>query len=166
MQLLRFDNKGIRARVIAKHLREAGKFDNGVVCLTCGNAANALRNEGLQVVELGAQGALKPNRWLAPAEVARAFPTHFDATSGHLPVYLMAEIGKAYKKELGALPYMAAVPSGSGETVVCLALAYPGNKFVAVYDNEDPACVYNDQAPLNGLVALLCAGVEVTGHSA
>ena len=156
---LDFDNKRVRSAVIAEHLRVARRFEAGVVCLTCGNSAKALRAQGLQVVEIGTYGALKPNRWLKPAEVAAAFPTMFDATSGHLSLALMLEIGDACRDELGVLPTGVdiVVPSGSGETVICLSLAYPECHFVAEYCNIEPATVYETSAPLNPVVSRLCS---------
>lgn len=45
------------------------------------------------------------------------------------------------------------MPCGSGETLVALATAYPAVRWVAVYDDGDPATQYEERAPLNGLVA-------------
>lgn len=155
---LEFDNKKVRSAVIAEYLRLARRLEAGVVCLTCGNSAKALRQQGLQVVEIGNYGVLKPNRWLSAAEIAAAFPTMFDATSGHLNLPLMADIGVACRRDIGELPQATEiiVPSGSGETVICLSLAYPECNFVAEYCNGEPATRFEVDAPLNALVKRLC----------
>ena len=87
-------------------------------------------------------------------EIKNRFPTYFDATSGHLNIELMQQIGKKYKEYLGELPSKVYVPTGSGETLVCLKLVYPKTKFIAVY-NLGKETEYNENAPLNTLVRLL-----------
>src|SRR6266480_652677 len=116
---LTFPHKQIRARVIADYVRQAGY--KGVVVFTCGNAAKTLRDEGLEVVEVGPRGDLKTEKWWTMAEIHKAWPELFDATSGHLAVPLMGDIAKAYRAHLGELPVgRYSVPSGSGETILCL----------------------------------------------
>lgn len=153
--------KQIRAEVIAEHVRNARI--RGVVCFTCGNAADALTLTGIDVIEVGERGKITPRRWWPAAEIARCWPLHFDATSGHLPVSMMLEVGKRLYSELGKLDMNAVykVPSGSGETLVCLKLAYPEIKFAAVYDNKHPHTAYNSNAPLNRLVELLAETVII-----
>ena len=174
MTPLKFDNKGIRATVIAQYLADAAKAIDGVVCFSCGNSAKALRHAGLDVLEIGRNGPLQPSEWWTPAQIARFFPTRFDATSGHLPAHLMAAIGAAYWRELGDLPKTAyAIPSGSGETIVCLGIAYPRHCFTAAYDDNQPWTEYDARAPLNSLVETLFAvsrtqgqptGGHISGH--
>ena len=154
--MLRFPHKQLRAQVIADYLRECGRYEAGVVCFTCGNAAAALRAAGLYVVEVGPRGGLQAGRWWQPAQIARAWPTLFDATSGHLPLHLMAQVGAAYRGHLGPLAAAVEVPSGSGEGAVCLAMAYPATAFTAVFDDGEPATTYSDGAPLLPLVRKLC----------
>lgn len=125
------------------------------VCFSCGNAAQALIDAGVDTLHIGAKGALTPNHWFKQNEIARTFPGYFDATSGHLPMELMLAIAAAFKSHLkDSLEDVVYVPSGSGETLVCLQLAYPEKKFVAVY-NLDNATEYDDNAPLNRLVDIL-----------
>lgn len=160
--MLKVPAKAARARVIRRFLEDAG-LPRRVLCLTCGNAAAALREEGLQVVEVGPKGLLVPSRWLEPAEIAGKWPGLFDATSGHLTVGMMHTLGQRLRAMLGCdLPSLR-VPSGSGETAVALALAYPEHRFTAVYDSSNPATCWNAKAPLNPLVAALC---EVEGAGA
>lgn len=147
--------KIMRAQIIAAHLSDA-RLPQRVVCCTCGNAAAQLRRFGLDVVEIGPQGVLQPSRWLLPYELARIFPGHFDATSGHLSVHMMGQLGQRLRASLGDVPPDTEVASGSGETAVALALAYPGIRFTAVYGGS-PATEWHEQAPLNGLVAQLCS---------
>lgn len=152
--MLEVPAKRERARLILEHLCAAG-LPLRVVCLTCGNAAAALRAVGLQVVEVGPRGLLVPARWLQGHEIAAMWPGVFDATSGHLSVAMMVALGHRLRALLGHQPASLRVPSGSGETAVALALAYPALRFTAVYGGG-PATQWNAEAPLNPLVAALC----------
>jgi hypothetical protein len=152
--MLIFDNKEIRAKVIRRHVISAGY--KGVVCLSCGNASAALKKEELNVIDISPRGILLPNKWFTPAEIHELFPDHFDATSGHLPLWLMEKIGAAYRANLGDLDDFQEVPSGSGETIICLSLAYPKHTFIAVYNNNKPETEYSPDAPLNAVVRALC----------
>jgi hypothetical protein len=113
-----------------------------------------LREAGLTVLDISPAGDLQANRWWTPTEIACTWPHLFDATSGHLPVDLMAAIGARFRAYLGDLPQDTTVPSGSGETVVCLALAYPNVRFTAIYGGS-AATRYDQRAPLNPLVRRL-----------
>ena len=107
-----------------------------------------------------------PNRWLTTAEVHRMFPNHFDATSGHLNMELMNRIAAAYRAHLGELSSPQYVPSGSGECLVCLKLAYPDVQFYAEYDVvglEGPT-QFNARAPMAPLVGIIAAGVKHGTH--
>jgi hypothetical protein len=149
--ILRFPNKKLRARVIADYVQEAGY--RGVVVFTCGNAAAALREQGLEVVEIGPRGGLHAGKWWTQAEIHRSWPDLFDATSGHLSVPLMGDIAKAFRAHLGELPPgRYEVPSGSGETITCLRIAYPLLDFDAAYDNSKPETTLDPDAPLNAIV--------------
>lgn len=160
--------KLLRAHAVRDYLAAAGRAPR-VVCLTCGNCAHYLRAAGCDVVEVGEgeRALLRPARWLQPDEVARAFPEHFDATSGHLPLHLMAAVGERLRTMLGDLDAGAVhqVPCGSGETLCCLALAYPECKFEAVYHvpGNEAATRYNPGAPLNALVHRLAVRVLHVG---
>jgi hypothetical protein len=145
---LQFPHKKIRAQVIADFVRIAGY--RGVVVFTCGNAAKTLRDEGLEVTEVGPRGDLKTEKWWTMAEIHRAWPDLFDATSGHLPIPLMGDIAKAYRAHLGELRVgRYSVPSGSGETVTCLRVAYPLLEFDPTYDEAKLETTRHDDAPLN-----------------
>ena len=145
------ERKQIRAKVIAAYVREAGY--RGVVAFSCGNAAAALRDEGLVVVEVGPMGGLRPGKWWRPAEVHQCWPDLFDATSGHLPIPLMLDIAWAFRKHLGDLPGGGyEVPTGSGETIVCLRWAYPAISFTPIY-GMGAGAKYEVEAPLNQIVA-------------
>lgn len=148
-----FPAKKIRAEVIRAYVERAGY--RGVVCFSCGNATRALRDAGLYVVDVAPGGSLQAGRWWDAAEIRRAWPDLLDATSGHLPAPLLREIAAAFKAHLGDLRgYYHEIPTGSGETLVCLAMAYPGHKFRPVYGQSD-ATQYEPQAPLNDLVLAL-----------
>ena len=154
--LLRFDHKRIRAEVIREYMNDAGY--TRAVCFSCGNAARALESAGVETIHIGENGVFRPNKWFSPAEVRNIWPDAFDATSGHLGAFLMVKIGQRYRESLGELPDVVYVPSGSGETLCCLKMAYPQNEFIAVY-GLDKATEYSDSAPLNNLVELLAFDV-------
>ena len=140
---------------MAAYVRAAGL--PGVVCFTCGHAAEELRRAGLDVVEIGPAGDLGARAWWPASRIAATWPHLLDATSGHMPAPIMADIAVAFRREMGDLDPDVTwrVPTGSGETIVCLAWAYPHLRFVAVYDARQPATAYDRQAPLNGLVESL-----------
>jgi len=151
--MLRFPNKQIRSSVIADFVQRAGY--RGCVCFSCGNASDALKNQGLYVLDVAPKGGLSANTWWTVDEIHKSWPDLFDATSGHLPTPLLNRIASAFKTFLGILPEQRyEVPTGSGETIVCLKLAYPNTNFVPTY-NLDEATKYNPQAPLNNLVEIL-----------
>jgi hypothetical protein len=150
-KVLNFPHKKIRAQVIAEYVHTAGY--RGVVVFTCGNAAETLRDEGLDVTEVGPRGDLKTEKWWTMAEIHKAWPDLFDATSGHLAVPLMGDVAKAYRAHLGDLPPGTySVASGSGETVTCLRIAYPLLTFDPTYDNSKPETTRHPDAPLNSVV--------------
>jgi hypothetical protein len=149
--VLRFPAKQIRSRVIATYVREAGY--RGVVVFSCGNSATALREQGLEVFEVGPRGDLQTEKWWPQAKIHRAWPDFFDATSGHLSVSLMGDIARAFRAHLGELPASRyTVPSGSGETICCLRVAYPLLDFEASYDDRKPETRRDPEAPLNSFV--------------
>ncbi len=151
MVMLTPPEKTIRAQLISRYIRAAGYV--GVVVFTCGNAAAALRSVGVDVLEVGNHGELIPGKWWTPAEIRRIWPDRFDATSGHLPAPLMAEIAAALRKAMGHLPPAEyGIPTGSGETIICMRWAYPLCTFVPIYGGS-AATAYSPQAPLNYAVA-------------
>jgi hypothetical protein len=156
--VLRFPNKSLRARAISRHVH-AGNY-SGVVVFTCGNAATALRKVGLPVLEIGPQGTLNTGKWWTPAEVHFYFPNHFDATSGHLPLPLLADVAWEFMHYLDADSKFDPagqyyVPTGSGETIIALHMAFPKATFIAVYDNTHAATTRDPEAPLNQVVDAL-----------
>lgn len=72
------------------------------------------------------------------------------------------EVAKAYKDYIKNLPGEINLPTGSGETLVCLKMAFPYAKINAVY-NIDDATLYNKEAPLNVIVGLLAERVFFNG---
>lgn len=151
--LLHFENKKIRAKVIKEYLRKSGV--NKVVCFSCGNATKELKNVGIDTLSVCPDGDLLPHRWFHSNDFSKYFPNFFNATSGYLPMDLMLEISKEFKKKLGNLPETVYVPCGSGETIVCLKIAYPNVSFVAVYNDNNPATTYDVDSPLFPLVKLI-----------
>src|SRR3990172_3722393 len=107
--------KDVRSHHIRRYMQEAGY--RRAVCFSCGNAGGAPPG--------GGGGGLGGGGWWTVGEIRRAWPEHFDATSGHLPVSLMSAIGAEFRSVLCDLGDEELVVScGSGETLVCLALAY------------------------------------------
>lgn len=149
--MLIFPNKRIRAGVIARYVKAAGY--RGVVAFSCGNATRELRRAGLWVLDISPNGDVAPtSKWWTPAEIHKAFPDLFDATSGHLPAHLMVEVAKAFKRYLGDLKKQTyKVPTGSGETITCLRWAYPDKTFIPVY-NIGKGTEYDSRASLNYVV--------------
>jgi len=148
---LKIPQKQIRAVIIADHVRKAGYA--GIVCYSCGNAAKALKELNLYVIEISPHGQLRANKWFNPDEIHRMWPNLFDGTSGHLPIYLMVKIAKRIREYLGNLSKNKYyVPTGSGETITCLRWAYPKIEFIPIYDNNKPETKYEPKAPLNYVV--------------
>lgn len=145
--------KALRARVIRQYM-EANGFDK-CVCFSCGNASRALKGAGVLCVDISKSGDMVANRWWTKAEISRIFPTCFDATSGHLPIELMVQIAEEMRR---CWEYMFVpgnyynIATGSGETIFCLAIAFPCCHFTAVYDNSNPATEWCEHAPMNEII--------------
>lgn len=141
-----FDFKYHRAAVIQRYLADIGR--SRVVVCTCGNAARKLRKCKLDVLEVGPQGQLSANSWLKPEFLAQTFPDRFDATSGHLPLFLMLRIASMMRAkcpdgvEIEAANGVIHVPSGSGESAVITAMAFPGARVVAVFNSSKHDTLY------------------------
>ena len=134
----------------------AGAGYKRAVCFTCGNATAFLRSAGVEVVSVGEKEELKPNKWFSHAEIHRYWPDAFNATSGDLPVSLMFEISKRLRRELGEKYVLGEVETGSGETILCLMLAYPEQaKNAVAVRNTSPATAFNKHANLNCLLEIL-----------
>ena len=150
-RVLRLPAKRIRAEVVRDYM--VGLGHDRVVCFTSGNAGACLREQGLDVLSVGPGGALLPGRWWQPSEIAAVWPDRFDATSGHLPMHLMALFAVALQAHLGPLgPGPWLVPTGSGETLCALALVYPGHTLCAL-THTDHHTDHHDAMPLAPLVA-------------
>lgn len=152
MEMIEVPAKRLRAEIIAAYVWKAG-YD-GVVCFSCGNASRALKEMGLDVLDVSPSGDLEAKRWWTPEEIRRVWPNRFDATSGHLPCFLMVELSKALHRFLGDTledGKTCGVPTGSGETIVCLRWAFPGMCFVPIY-GDNLATRREENAPLNWAV--------------
>lgn len=149
-ELLTFPHKKIRAQIIKKYLEDTDYI--GVVCFSCGNAARELKNAGLNVLEISVNGDLSPLKWFSQKETNSIFTNRFNATAGELPFEVMNLLARAYRKHLGDLgDKNIYVPTGSGETIVALKMAYPEKGFIAVYNLND-ATAWNANAPYNAMV--------------
>lgn len=160
--ILKYNNKEVRSNVIKKYLTNKNHYD-GVICFSCGNATKWLKQVGVNnLIDISSNGMLLANKWFTQDEIAKHFPRYFDATSGHLPIYLMEEIGKKMRKQLNLLNNTNyEILCGSGETLVCLALAHSDIRFTAIYDNANVATTYNKLAPLNNLVKKLASNIII-----
>ncbi len=148
--------KVLRAHLILDHVRAAGH--RGVVAFSCGGATAALRLVGFgepggpDLVDVSPAGDLAPtDTWWTPARIHATWPAHFDATSGHLPLPLFLALVDALRDHAGDLPPgVYDVPTGSGETVCALRLAYPTARHVfrAVWDDATPATRYDARGPM------------------
>ena len=133
-------------------MEEAGY--TGAVCFTCGNAADALRGIGVDVLEVGPRGDIVPRAWWSAARIRKVFPGLFDATSGHFPHPLFAAYVGILRDRIKAEPgAQYDIPTGSGETVLALRTAFPQSLFRAVY-GTDNSVKYDAEAPLAELVRL------------
>lgn len=172
MNLLRGINsleKEIRASVINKHLTKIGI--NKCVCFTCGNSAEQLRKQGLEVIGVGDNEILRPEKWFCYTEIQSTFNGLFDATSGHLAFPLMAEISDefngiargadgricyAWEKDNKFPSFEAGktygVPTGSGETIICLKMALPSVDFEPVRLKDFRPTKFLDNYPLNKML--------------
>lgn len=157
--LLEFPHKKIRSEVIKKYTEE--DYDK-ILVFSCGNAGRALEELDLNVLHIGEEGIFQTEKWFSLKEIKHYFYDYFDATSGHLNIELMMLIGEAFKSYLGDLPDTVYVPTGSGETLICLKLAYPQVNFIAVY-NLGKETEYHPEAPLNKLVELLSGEIILNG---
>lgn len=151
--------KRIRAEVVRAYMTRCGI--SYAVCFSCGNASHYLKEAGVSLLDISPQGDLTANRWFTMEEIRQRFPQAFDATSGHLPTDLMREIAERLRAELTFdtdTEYI--IPTGSGEGVVCLKMAFPDILFTPQYNNSDPATEYNDESPLNAVVRAMFNKIE------
>ena len=156
IELLTIPHKRIRSLIIKEYLSKHSY--KGCVCFSCGNASDALKKVGINTIAIADNGDFIANRWFTPGEVYEIFTNYFDATSGHLPIELMNQIALYYREHLKDLPEINYIPSGSGETLVCLKIAFPNKKFIAVY-NLDKTTEYDSECILNDLVKALAADI-------
>jgi hypothetical protein len=144
--------KAARAKVIRGYMEQANI--RRAVCFSCGNATRKLQEAGVELLAIAPGGDMLPGRWFTQSEIADKFSGYFDATSGHLNLTLMTEIALNLRKQMALQDGgLYDVPTGSGETIVCLKMAFPTCEFRAVYNNLNPATSYEPKAPLNTFVA-------------
>ena len=156
VELYRFPNKALRAFAIKSYMEKAGY--EKAVCFSCGNASRALREAGVDVLDISKSGDLQALRWFTQYEIKKTFPDHFDATSGHIPFECMQAVADIFKEYIGELPDHISLPTGSGETLVELKMAFPDTKITAVY-NIDDATEYDEGCVLNSIVKALATDI-------
>lgn len=146
--------KQIRADWIAQYCKMAGYL--GISCLTCGTTGIALitacRKEGLECRVFS-----NPRRWWGNADFIEYNGSQFfDATSGHIPLFMICKLGILYRSYLGdTQAETITVPTGSGETAISLRIAYPDKIIVAQY-GESAEIKREGDAVLNAAVDALC----------
>lgn len=160
---LDFPHKRLRAEVIKDYVGS-----KKVVCFSCGNASEALVRAGVNTLCVGGyNGVVHPSHWFTQKEISETFPDYFDATPGHLPMELMLKIASKYREFFEGYNLQnqceCDIMCGSGETLVCLKLAFPYIKFNAFYNVEgyEEATKYEANAPLNDLVELLANKISI-----
>lgn len=151
--------KRIRADVVRAYM---GRNDIPfAICFSCGNASRYLREAGVPRLDISPSGDLTANRWFTMEEIRRLFPHALDATSGHLPTDLMSEIADRLRAELSFDPDTEyVIPTGSGESAVCVKMAFPDVIFTPRYNDGGHATEYNEEAPLNGVVRAIFNKIE------
>jgi hypothetical protein len=149
--------KTLRAEIINDYL--TSQRTRRCVCFSCGNSARLLRDTGLDVVYIGEKGILKPNKWFSKQEIQSTFNGLFDATSGNLNEHLMEKVAVELKRvlsdssEIERFCYLFKenhffdedtirrfnpqqgeylIPTGSGETILCLKYAFPQLTFIPI----------------------------------
>ena len=145
--------KEIRSSVIHQYMQQNGY--NYCVCFSCGNATKALIKEGVSCISIAPDGDLTANRWWSIAEVRKVFANAFDATSGHLSIDVMQAISKKYREAFSDICVAGneyVIPTGSGETVFCLSMAFPDIKFVAQWQKGEPSCEMYEDAPMTQII--------------
>lgn len=154
-----FPHKRLRAEVITDYVRSAGSF-KGIICITCGAAGDEILKAaktgcGDIVIIMPTEG----DEWITMEQIARDYPGYFDATSGHLPFWLMVRIAHRFRQYIDkhtrrTFSSEVRVPTGSGETIFELRMAYPDmveTQLVALYDYSRGSRFESD-APLNQAV--------------
>lgn len=159
--------KAIRAEYLTAQYARGGW--RGVVCFSSGNAAKELEKllSVHDVLSITPQehSRLAPTRfWWHPSDIRRMWPDMLDATPGHLPTWMMIELGRLYRTALQPLDPAReySINSGSGETVLCLRWTFPRVTFVARYDQRRPETTWHEEAPLNDIVTATGPVVIVT----
>lgn len=128
----------------------------GIVCVGEGPTVMELIKAapaGMPVV------TIETDRAISMEGIANAYPRHFDATNGHLPLWLMVRIANKFAEWINAnvrksMGGEVRIPTGSGETLFELRIAYPEiteTQFVALYDfNRDKR--FDPNGPINQAV--------------
>lgn len=158
--IIKFPHKKLRAEVIVDYVSKTPY--KGIVCITCGPAGDALK---VAVKEKNIHLIVLENlpKWLSMEDIANEYPGYFDATSGHLPLWLMQRVADRFRYYFNKNPTEIPdegywrVPTGSGETLFELSLmglsdTNTKSDYVALYD-YNKGSKYESEAPLNNAVA-------------
>ena len=154
MQDVNILEKQIRAQVIREYMEAIGQTK--AVIFTCGNAAKYLRELGVPILAIGENEELKPQKSFTHEEIAKQFPSHFNASSGDIPLFLISEIGNRLRTQLGDTFTGGKINVGSSETLLALTIAYPELKEkIEPFRNGQPENQYNEHATLNPFMRAL-----------
>lgn len=113
---------------------------------------------GVKTLDISKSGDFEALRWFKQYEIKDMFPNYFDATSGHIPIECMKLVANTFKEYLHDIPEEILLPTGSGETLIELKMAFPQCKITAVY-NLDEATQFDEGCVLNDLVQILAEKV-------
>ena len=156
-------NKKERSSIIIDYAKT--HLYEGIVVFSIGNPDDLSRSilrSSLNLISVSPGGDLQSaNKWWSQEEIRTSWPNYFDATSGHLPVFLLNQIVVRIRSKFLGIDELKEyyIPTGSGETFVCMAMAFPKMSFRAVY-NIDQYTQWNPNAPLNDLVYALASEVH------
>lgn len=159
--ILEFPHKALRAEVILDYVKKAGTF-KGIVCITCGAAGDALTDAAAGEVEVVILKPGENDEWITMEQIAQQYPGYFDATSGHLPLWLMQRISEKFRTHIDTeqthgriCEWEYRVPTGSGETILELMMCVDNEcKLIALYD-YNRGSKFESSAPLNNIVSKL-----------
>ncbi|MDD3548560.1 MAG: hypothetical protein WC288_01070 [Candidatus Paceibacterota bacterium] len=160
MVIIPLNHKKIRAEVIKKYLGNKPAF-----CFSCGNAFYALKKAKVNLVN---DGYYDPRHYISPFAAWKKYQA-FNATSGHLPLFLMKEISEKIRKETKKFKIKKNtrffIPFGSGELILAFSFFLSLKRVVAL-TSKDYSPIELDwiSKPLKNFVFANCTEIlEIRG---
>lgn len=173
MQIIKLNHKRIRSEVIKEYLGERRAF-----AFSCGNTTRWLKRAGVNCVPIDGT-PLEAHGYIDP-ETAEFYFDAFNATSGYLPLFLIARIAERIETELSKLTSPSRtmwwslydhigeatlyVPHGSGELVFAFSFLYPSRSIVTVSSQLHPATRQDMPYPLTRFIKRNTAGHLALNH--